>query len=311
MKAVRLYVVAALAVLGWAASAAAEVPQPGRQGAAAEQSEPRPAIWLLADEDTKIYLFGTFHILPPNFRWRSAAVDEAIRDAQELVIEVDDREAMANPAAFAEPMRLGKQAPLLWRVSPDRREALRDMIAQTGLPIEMFDDMQSWAAVMTIATFAILRQYSDDDGAPVTIDDVPGVEDVLTTEFRDSGRPISGVETVAEQMGFFRGLSFAAQRELLESMVDDYRSGRTHESADEQDWVRGDVDAIAIDRSEMPGALYDVLLPRRNRAWTDWLIARLERPGTLLFAVGAGHLAGPESVQTMLAARGFTARRIQ
>ena len=29
------------------------------------QGEPRPAIWLLADEDTSIYLFGTVHVLHP------------------------------------------------------------------------------------------------------------------------------------------------------------------------------------------------------------------------------------------------------
>ena len=311
MKAVRMHVLALVALAGWASPVWAEAPEPRRESAAEAQAEPRPAMWLLADEDTKIYLFGTFHILPPNFRWRNATIDQAVRDSQELVIEVDDREAMANPAALARPMMLGKQAPLLWRVSPDRREALRELIERTGLPIEMFDEMQSWAAVMTIATFSILRQYGGDDGEPADIEDVPGVEDALKTEFARSGRPISGVETVAQQMGFFSGLSFAAQRELLESMVDDYRSGRTHDSADEEEWVRGDVDAVAIERSEMPGPLYDVLLPRRNRVWTEWLIARLDRPGTVFFAVGAGHLAGPDSVQTMLGARGFTARRIQ
>ncbi|HEY0114242.1 MAG TPA: TraB/GumN family protein, partial [Allosphingosinicella sp.] len=43
---------------------------------------------------------------------------------------------------------------------------------------------------------------------------------------------------------------------------------------------------------------------------TGWLAQRMERPGTVLFAVGAGHLAGRDSVQSMLAARGIQARRI-
>ncbi len=60
----------------------------------------------------------------------------------------------------------------------------------------------------------------------------------------------------------------------------------------------------------MPPELYDPLLTRRNRNWVGWLENRLQRPGTVLFAVGAGHLAGAESVQAMLAARGVTARRV-
>jgi uncharacterized protein YbaP (TraB family) len=59
-----------------------------------------------------------------------------------------------------------------------------------------------------------------------------------------------------------------------------------------------------------PPALFDVLVRRRNAAWTSWLEARLKRPGTLLFAVGAGHLAGKESVQAMLAQRGLRVKRV-
>ncbi len=276
-----------------------------------QQPEPRPAIWLLQDEDTKIYLFGTIHILPPGFRWRSPAIDRVIASADELVLEISDREMMDDPAAIVGPMMLGKEAPLHWRVSPDRREAFREMLAQSGLPTEGFDSMQSWAAVMVMSVLSIVQGYSGEEGAPLTMEDLPGVENALEVEFTRLGRPISGVETVAEQIGFFSSLSFADQRRMLESMVDAYREGAAAaQDFSELDWVRGNFDALAIDAAGMPRPLYEALLPRRNRAWTDWLIARLDRPGTVLFAVGAGHLAGPDSVQTMLTARGFTATRI-
>ncbi|MEC7398433.1 MAG: TraB/GumN family protein, partial [Pseudomonadota bacterium] len=37
---------------------------------------------------------------------------------------------------------------------------------------------------------------------------------------------------------------------------------------------------------------------------------RLDRPGTVLVAVGAGHFFGPKSVQVMLAERGLAAERL-
>ncbi|HEX8064372.1 MAG TPA: TraB/GumN family protein [Allosphingosinicella sp.] len=67
--------------------------------------------------------------------------------------------------------------------------------------------------------------------------------------------------------------------------------------------------AVAAGRAGVPGGGRAVGR-RRNAAWTQWLEERLKKPGTLLFAVGAGHLAGRESVQAMLAKRGLSVKRI-
>jgi uncharacterized protein YbaP (TraB family) len=115
-------------------------------------------------------------------------------------------------------------------------------------------------------------------------------------------------------MGFLASMSFTEQRRMLEAMVDAYRKGLFDQPVDigEGAWAGGDVDAIAMrQQGEMGGAFYETILPRRNAAWTIWLADRLERPGTLLFAVGAAHLAGRDSVQRMLGARGLRVRRIQ
>jgi len=58
-------------------------------------------------------------------------------------------------------------------------------------------------------------------------------------------------------------------------------------------------------------AFAERLLIGRNRNWAEWLDERLDRPGTVFVAVGAGHLAGKESVQDQLAARGIGAARVQ
>ena len=53
------------------------------------------------------------------------------------------------------------------------------------------------------------------------------------------------------------------------------------------------------------------LLINRNKAWARWVRARLAKPGTVFVAVGAGHLAGPGSVQDQLARLGIRATRVQ
>jgi uncharacterized protein YbaP (TraB family) len=56
--------------------------------------------------------------------------------------------------------------------------------------------------------------------------------------------------------------------------------------------------------------LYDALLTKRNANWAKWISAKMDKPGVTFIAVGAGHLAGPTSVQALLPAYGLTATRV-
>jgi uncharacterized protein YbaP (TraB family) len=56
--------------------------------------------------------------------------------------------------------------------------------------------------------------------------------------------------------------------------------------------------------------LYDALLTKRNANWAQWISARMAKPGMTFMAVGAGHLAGPTSVQNLLRAYGLSATRV-
>ena len=47
----------------------------------------RPALWEVSDADTTVYLFGTIHLLPENYQWRSAKFDQAIAGSRQLVVE--------------------------------------------------------------------------------------------------------------------------------------------------------------------------------------------------------------------------------
>ena len=55
----------------------------------------------------------------------------------------------------------------------------------------------------------------------------------------------------------------------------------------------------------------ETLLFQRNRNWATWVRQRLQQPGTVFVAVGAGHLAGPNSVQDALKAQGVETARVQ
>jgi uncharacterized protein YbaP (TraB family) len=79
-------------------------------------------------------------------------------------------------------------------------------------------------------------------------------------------------------------------------------------------WASGDVDAIAKtfnhDLADTPD-LRAILLDKRNANWSRWIEQRMTKPGVVFMAVGAGHLAGGDSVQSLLQRDGYHVRRIQ
>lgn len=264
-----------------------------------------PALWRIADEDTTIYLFGTIHALPAGQDWRTPALERAIAEADELVIEmaVDDPQDAAGKI-----VELGTSPglpPLSERVPADKRERLAEIVAASGLPPARLDRMESWAAAMTLASVSF-RELGLSAGL--------GVEHGLQGRFKEGSKPIRGLETVEEQLGFFDTLPEHAQRQFLASVLDDPAEARVQFEAMMRAWITGDVDAIArtfdTEFKETP-ELREALLRRRNANWAQWLDERMDRPGTVLVAVGAGHLAGADSVQQMLRSRGIEAQRVR
>ena len=266
----------------------------------------KPAMWRLADADTTIYLFGTFHLLPKNYQWRTAAFDRALASADELVLEVanvDDQTAAATAM-----MKLGVSPnlpPLLERVPADKRAALAAMVSESGIPTAFLDKLETWAAGLALTGVTFKRLGVSGDS---------GVEKTLGADYKSGGKPIRGLETVEEQLGFFDGLPEEAQRQFLVGVLEAPENAREEFRKMLAAWASGDEAGIAAtfdEEAKLSPVLRKTLLADRNARWADWLDARLDRPGTVFVAVGAGHLAGKESVQSMLKKKGLKAKRVQ
>lgn len=278
--------------------------------AAAPAAEPKaasPALWKVADEDTTIYLFGTIHLLPKDTKWRSPEFDRAAAGSDTLVIEtvIDEK----NPAAtMGEVFKLALSPglpPLLDRVPADKRDALATMVAKSGIPAQAFDKIETWAAA-----FMLLGVHFQSLG----LDSGSGVESVLKKQFEEGGKTVGQLETNAEQLGYFDRLSEEAQRKFLLSVVENPSDMKEQFGGMLDAWARGDVKAIgeSFNRDLADAVeLKDALLVRRNANWANWVKGRLDQPGTVLVAVGAGHLAGDQSVQAMLESKGVRVTRVQ
>lgn len=292
-----------LAAAGPARSSAA---QPSQGERPTQPDEPRPALWKISDADTIIYLFGTTHALPAGFRWQSAPLRHAIEAADELVIESLESPASAQRTDEAIDTAINpviENRPILDRVSAGKRQALLRAIARTDFPPQFYDAMPSWMASLVLAVEDMAK-----DGNKAS----EGVEAALIARFKQRGRPISALEDGGAILRQMAKLSDAAQIRMLEGTLDDIEQTVPDQAASaDMAWARGDTRLIetAFTPEKLGSELYDLLILKRNRAWAQWLTRRLEQPGTILFAVGAGHLAGPDSLQRLLTAQGLSVQR--
>ena len=266
----------------------------------------RPAMWKLADKDTTLYLFGTIHLLPEGKAWRTPAMESAMAGSQELVLEVANvDDMMASAQAMAKMGLSPGLPPIAERVPESKRAALKAMMAESGYPEAVYDQLETWAASLSLLGVTFKR---------LGLDPSLGVERQIDKPFRAAGKTVTGLETVEQQMGYLDTLPEAAQRAMLLSVIEDSAETRAQFQAMLDAWSKGDLAGIARtfdDETQMSPELKAVLMSKRNAAWADWLERRMEKPGTVFVAVGAGHLAGEDSVQAMLRKKGLKAKRVQ
>ncbi|MEP7348806.1 MAG: TraB/GumN family protein [Sphingorhabdus sp.] len=262
-----------------------------------------PALWVVKDADTTIYLFGTVHILKPGMGWFDDGVKAAFDRSDRLVLE------MVEPSAAETQMLFGRLAmdksgkTVRSKMTEADRNIYEAAMAKVGIPAEGLDPFDPWAAAVTLQVVAMTQKGFDVNS---------GAEKQLTAAAKATNKPIEGVETMEYQLGVFDALSDEAQVKFLIE---------TAKSIDEIDtsmdrlvelWARPDPEALASEMNEglINPALYTALLTNRNANWAKWISAELAKPGTTFMAVGAGHLSGRTSVPVLLSAYGLTAERV-
>jgi hypothetical protein len=244
-------------------------------------SEVRPALWKVSDPDTTIYLFGTIHLLPENFQWQSPKFQQAVDGSQELLVETI--------------------------VDPEHPQDFASAFAQLALS-------QTPAQLGNVKTWAVGFQLLSLQFAQLGLLGKEGPETILRREFTAAHKPVDQLETIRDQLGIFDTLSEKAQREFLEGTIENPADMKKVFGSMLSAWASGDVNTVAkVFNSDFSGSpeLRQRLLERRNDNWARWIEKRLAQPGTIMVAVGAGHLAGEDSVISTLQKDGYRVQRVQ
>ena len=297
---------AAACAIAAAAPASSQAPASAQPAAPASAALPDadPAMWLVEDEDTKIYLFGSFHVLDGKADWFNDEVRTAFDKSDEVVLEAimpDDPAAMAPLLQKYAIDATGK--PLSAKLSATGQAKLTKLLAGMGAPAAAFDRFKPMFASMTLVMLPYQALGMTGD---------KGAEAKLTAAAKAAGKPIGELEGFEAQLKMLDQIPEKAQIAGLEELIADYDKAPDFIRKMVVYWNSGDAESFAKLMTEMQTSspdVYKVLMADRNKRWAEWVDQRLDKPGTVFVAVGTAHLAGTDSLQKFLAGRGIKSKR--
>lgn len=264
-----------------------------------------PAMWVVRDADTTIYMFGTVHILRPGLNWLKGDVKAAFDGADELVLEVIEPEDPAVTQGILMKLATNPTGTSLRTILPEEvRTKYETTLGTLKLPPAALDQYKPWFAAVTLTSLPLLMQGYDLNS---------GAEKVLTGIAKQQAKPLGQLETIEQQLGIFDALGPKEQIEFLNVSLDGVPEVTTQIDSLVDAW--GKADLVTLDKLLNDGfvsypGLYDALLTDRNANWVKWIKARMDKPGTVFMAVGAAHLVGKDSVQAQLAKAGVESNRV-
>jgi len=264
----------------------------------------RPALWKVADEDTTIYIFGTVHILPKGIDWFDPAIEQAFDSSQLLVTEITGGDPLTMQALVMDKAMLADGQTLRGMLSDEERAAYEGALTALGLPLSVFDSFEPWYTAIGLSTLPLMQEGFAGEN---------GVEEFLQARASQQGVPQEGLETAEYQLSLFDTLPLEVQKKYLAEIISELPTIKTQLKAMIEAWKKGDAEHLAqlMNSGQSDPVMIERLLTTRNKAWARWVDKRLDKPGTVFLAVGAGHLAGEGSLQQQLVAHGIASERIQ
>jgi uncharacterized protein len=264
-----------------AAALAAATPAPPTS-APASSADADPAIFVVRDSDTTVYIFGTFHALDARTEWFNDEVKEAFDKSDELVLETLLPEGPPKPGTT---------------------------LAAPPAPLRM--------PVASSASFLATTRMAISAGRSQGMQASNGADMVLRRIAEDQGKPVEGLESLQSQLNMFSRMPATAPAAAPRpgSPVAAAPMASLSKSMAEMQfaWKRGDQSVFVrmlgqVERSSPD--MYRMMFVERNAHFAQWIAGRMQKPGTIFVAIGAGHLAGKDSVLVRLAERGIESSRL-
>ena len=236
-----------------------------------------PTLWSLRGDYNTVFLFGSVHLLREGDFVLDGPLAEAYQSAESLLLEVDS--SGLTPASV-ESITLQRAVDEQGRIEP-------------------------WFEALNVTTATLNR-------VGFTVDS--GVEAQLQRQAQRDGKRLGGLETLDAQLAALDTLGPEVQQDLLAKSRED-ANRPLHELVQfVEAWKAGDqayLDQRLKEEFAAHPEVYRALIVERNRRWAQHIAELLKETEDFLIVVGALHLVGDDSLQSLLEADGHRAERLR
>jgi uncharacterized protein YbaP (TraB family) len=242
------------------------------------------------------HLLGTIHSSDQRVTRLRAATSDALDRCDRFVMEMKlDTDAFMQ---FGTAMMLGPENDLKSLIGDRLFDRVVQAMADYGMPESVVRQLKPWAII------AVISMPQASGGQILDL--------VLYQRATGQGKPASGLESAAEQLAVFEGLSLQDQIELLDMTLKNLPSQTQAFEQLIEAYAADDLERLAaiaqLDHEQSRSASARRFMVRlnddRNRRMVQRIIPYLEQ-GNSFIAVGALHLAGPRGILALLRQNGF------
>lgn len=246
------------------------------------------------------YLYGTIHILPKDKFELSNSLKRAFEASQTIAMEVDLDMSGAEKIALAQKVLL-----------PDGKTLQDFMAAQDYLQLKMYCiDSLKWSESKFERSSKLKPMFFSSILIQESMSDMASYEMEFNKMAKKKHKNTIGLETIEFQLGLFDQLPMQTQVDMLKQ---DYKSDLKSFDTLLACYLKEDLENLGVLMAAETAAypeFNEILLVQRNKSWIAPMRAQMQKESTF-FAVGAGHLSGPDGVIALLRANGFTVTAIK
>jgi uncharacterized protein len=254
----------------------------------------RHCLWRITNARAPFYLLGSVHALQRTDYEKAPAVEQAVKQCQLILFEVDPKQEQTFAKKLGEAARLPRGQQIRGKISPKTYDYLRK-ITVNGMA--EWQHLYPWAIAMLL-DYPALRGVSS----------IYGVDNHIAEMARRYSKRTGGIETVDEHVRVLSDMHMIeGEVYLLQALVHAAEASPQFRS-DVAAWKSGDTNrlyAMHAKRMKEAPTVYWRLLDQRNAKWIPRLEAAIKSGTPTLVVAGALHFSGPRSVIALLQKRGY------
>jgi uncharacterized protein YbaP (TraB family) len=259
------------------------------------------SVWKAQKGNSTIYLGGTCHVLresdyplPPEF-------EKAYR-ASDLVVFETDIAALMNPAmqqkllakaVYADGSTIDKH------LSAKVYGELSAFCQTGGFPLQAFSRFKPSMVMVTMTMLELKKKGAGEQG----------VDQYFHGLALKDKKPVEGLETVDEQIGFITSMADGNEDDFVLNSLKDMKTLEDLFGKLADAWRKGDAgkldELMDADLKLRQPKLYRRLITERNNNWLPLIDAYQQTPRTEFILVGVGHLVGPDGIIESLRKKGY------